>query len=501
MAVPILLAAVLAGSPTAASAEARVRDAVVKVYTTRQAPSYTDPWTRGTTESLTGSGCMIAGRLILTNAHVVSDRTFVAVRRNGDAEKREARVVHISHDADLALLAVDDESFWEGAQPLSLGALPPLQREALVYGFPEGGDTLSVTRGVISRIEHQYYLHGGRDLLAGQIDAAINPGNSGGPVMHDGELVGIAMQSAVDADNIGYMVPAPVIRHFLDDVADERYDGFPSLGIDWQPVENRDLRQLYGVPAVRGGVLVTRVMPDSTASGVLRRGDVLFSLDGHAIGGDGTVEFRPRERTNLAHLVDSRQVGEELPLEVLRDGQPVALSVRLGTGGANPTVVGSARYDEPPSYFVFAGLVFCPLTLRYLESWGEDWAIEAPAHLLAELERPASLPHEEVVVLVKVLASAVSEGYHELADEIVSSVDGVRPRNLAHFVELVEGGEAPFLRIGYRNDGREVVMRRDRARAAARGILARYGIGADRSPDLQTGPGSAGGAGRTPEPR
>jgi S1-C subfamily serine protease len=500
MAVVLLPAGALAGPP--AGDEAAVRDAVVKVYATQQVPNYTEPWSRGTTESVTGSGCLIEGRRVLTNAHVVSDSTFVTLRRNGDAEKYEARVVHVSHEADLALLAVEDDAFWASARPLTLGALPPLQREVLVYGFPEGGDTLSVTRGVVSRVEHQYYLHGGRDLLAGQIDAAVNPGNSGGPVTHDGLLVGVAMQTALDAESIGYMVPAPVIRHFLEDVADGRYDGFPSLGIDWQPVENRDLRQLYGVPPGRGGVLVTRVSPDSAAKAVLRRGDVLTSLGGQAIGADGTVEFRPRERTSLAFLVDSRQVGEQLPLEVLRDGEALAFSVGLGAGGANLNVVGPARYDRPPSYYVFAGLVFSPLTLNYLESWGEDWALDAPTQLLAELERPATLAGEEIVILVQVLAAAVSEGYHELAEEIVSSVDGVRPRNLAHFVELVEQGEGAFLKIGYRNDAREIVMRRDRARAASRGILARYGIGADRSPDLQPGTRAAAGAAPpSPEPR
>jgi S1-C subfamily serine protease len=492
----ILLAVALAALPPATGGEAGIRDAVVKVYTTRQPPSYTEPWSRGSTESLTGSGCLIAGRRILTAAHVVSEATFVAVRRNGDAEKHEARVVHVSHDADLALLEVDDAELWEGAGPLALGPLPPLQREVIVYGFPEGGDTLSVTRGVISRIEHQYYLHGGRDLLAGQIDAAINPGNSGGPVTHEGALVGVAMQTVADADNIGYMVPAPVIRHFLDDVADGRYDGYPSLGIDWQPLENRDLRQLYQVPPGKGGVLVTRVMPDSASSGVLRRGDVLLSLAGQPIGADGTVELRPRERTNLAQLVDSRQVGESLRAEVLRAGEPLSLELRLGASGASLSVVGPARHDRPPSYFVFAGLVFCPLTLGYLESWGEDWAVEAPAHLLAEMERPASLPGEEVVVLVKVLAAPVSDGYHEVAEEIVSSVDGVRPRSLAHLVELVEGGDAAYLRIGYRDDAREIVMRRDRARAATRGVLASYGIPADRSSDLRPGPNPAPATGR-----
>jgi S1-C subfamily serine protease len=478
-----MLLAALGGASGAA--QARVADGVVKVYTTRQLPSYGDPWAAGTVDSLTGSGCAIVGKRILTSAHVVSDRTFVAVRRSGDAEKYEARVEHVSHEADLALLAVDDEEFWTGMDELPLGPLPPLQGEVLVHGFPAGGDTMSVTRGVVSRVEHQVYLHATRELLAGQIDAAINPGNSGGPVTRDGALVGIVMQNAMDADNVGYMVPVSVIRHFLADVADGRHDGVPALGVDWQPIENKDLRQLYGLPPGRTGVLVTRVLPGSTADGLLRRGDVLLSLAGLAVGGDGTVEFRARERTSFAYGVDLLQAGETVRLELLRDGQTVPLDLTLKTVGWNRSVVAVGDYDRPPSYFIYGGLVFCPLTLSYLESWGEEWSIDAPPHLMAELERAPTVAGEEVVVLVRVLASAISEGYHDLADEVVSSVDGVRPRNLAHFAQLVEQGAAPFLRISYRDDSRELVLRRDKARAASRGILARYGIPADRSPDLR----------------
>jgi hypothetical protein len=355
----------------------------------------------------------------------------------------------------------------------------------LVYGFPLGGDTLSVTRGVVSRVEHQYYVHGGRELLAAQIDAAINPGNSGGPAILGGEVVGIVMQTDAGADNIGYMVPTPVVRHFLDDVADGRYDGFPALGIDWQPVENQDLRELYGLPADRTGVLVTRVLPDSAALNSLRRGDVLLSIDGHVVGGDGTVEFRPRERTSFAYVVDRQQVGAAVSLEVLREGRIQPVQLTLGTGGSNLAVVGPEQYDRPPSYFVFGGLVFSPLTLSYLEAWGEDWSIEAPPQLLAELERAPSVAGEQALVLVKVLASSISEGYHDVADEVVSSVDGVRPRDLADLVRLVEEGGGAFLRIGYRSDSREIVLRRTRARVATAGILAGYGIPADRSPDLR----------------
>jgi S1-C subfamily serine protease len=483
MVLPILLLAALGGAPDASPG--RVGDSVVKVYTTRQLPSFGDPWAAGTVDSLTGSGCAIAGRRILTSAHVVSDRTFVAVRRSGDAEKYEARVVHASHEADLALLAVDDEAFWAGLGELPLGPLPPLQGEVLVHGFPSGGDTMSVTRGVVSRVEHQLYLHATRELLAGQIDAAINPGNSGGPVTRDGRLVGIVMQNDLDADNVGYMVAVSVIQHFLADVADGRLDGIPALGIDWQPVENRDLRELYGLSPGRTGVLVTRVVPGSTAEGALRRGDVLTALGDLPVGGDGTVEFRARERTSLSYGVERLQVGEPVHLELLRDGRTIPLDLPLKAGGWNTSVVAAGDYDRPPTYFVFGGLVFCPLTLSYLESWGEEWSIDAPANLLAELERAPSVAGEEVVVLVRVLASAISEGYHDLADEVVSSVDGVRPRNFAHFVQLVEQGDSRFLRLSYRADSRELVLRRDKARAASPGILARYGIPADRSPELR----------------
>lgn len=73
-------------------------------------------------------------------------------------------------------------------------------------GYPIGGESLSVTAGVVSRIELQEYAQGGETLLAIQIDAAINSGNSGGPVIneHD-QLVGVAFQSlaTLDSENIG----------------------------------------------------------------------------------------------------------------------------------------------------------------------------------------------------------------------------------------------------------------------------------------------------------
>ena len=231
MVVTALLCAAFARADETDSA---VKAAIVKIYTIHDVPDYYNPWSMKGPFGSTGSGCVIKGRKILTNAHVVSDKTFIQVRRYGDAKKYEARVLSVSHAADLALLTVNDPAFFEGVTPLDFGDLPRTREEILVYGFPLGGDTLSTTKGVVSRIEHQTYTHSSDSFLAVQIDAALNPGNSGGPAINDGKIVGVAMQVISQASNIGYIVPVPIINHFLRDLEDGRYNGFPSIGVVMQ---------------------------------------------------------------------------------------------------------------------------------------------------------------------------------------------------------------------------------------------------------------------------
>ena len=157
-----------------------IKESIVKIYTVANLPNYQEPWNTSTAQ-FSGSGSVIVGNKILTNAHVIADSTFLEVKRYGHTKRYSATVINVSHDADLAIIEVKDPEFFSGATPLELGSLPTTQEEVVVYGFPTGGDTLSVTKGVVSRIEHQQYAHSSEYMLSVQIDAAINPGNSGGP--------------------------------------------------------------------------------------------------------------------------------------------------------------------------------------------------------------------------------------------------------------------------------------------------------------------------------
>lgn len=142
-------------------------ESVVKVLVTFNDPDYANPWqSKGVTSSI-GSGVAIqtesAGLKILSAAHVVANQTFLQVGLVGDPEKYVAHVHAICDDCDLALLSVDSTGFWKSVKPISLASDPPLRSLVLVAGFPVGGNELSVTEGVVSRIETQKYSHSGRE--------------------------------------------------------------------------------------------------------------------------------------------------------------------------------------------------------------------------------------------------------------------------------------------------------------------------------------------------
>ncbi|WHI51478.1 S1C family serine protease [Microbulbifer sp. MLAF003] len=307
----------------------QLKRSIIKIYTTAAAPDYFNPWALLNPKQLSGSGAVIRDQQILTNAHVVANGSFIQVQRHGDAKKFRARVKFVSHDADLALLTVDDESFFTDTRPLTLGKLPDLQEEVTAYGYPIGGKSLSITRGVLSRVEHQYYAHAESYLMAGQIDAAINPGNSGGPVISNGRIVGVAMQTNQSAENLGYFVPPSVIAHVLEDAKDGVHQGFPELGVVTQSLESPSMKKAAGLSEDQDGAMVVKVFSDAPVAEVLKPGDVLLEVDGFKVAADRTVEWRENQRTNYHYAVDRHHVGDALPVRFSRNGEEQTAQVTL----------------------------------------------------------------------------------------------------------------------------------------------------------------------------
>lgn len=475
------------------AAEDPLRRSLVKIFTVTRKPNYYQPWQMGPQTSLSGSGCVIEGDRILTNAHVVSDQVFVQVQKAGDTRKVNARVEFVGHDTELAVLKTEDPAFFQGTAAVRFGELPEQRDKLAVYGFPLGGDELSITEGIVSRIEVQTYTHSQRDLLVIQTDAAINPGNSGGPVFKDGKLVGVAFQSfsGSRAENIGYAVPIPVVGNFLNDIQDGAYDGVPILGIHWEEMENEGLRSFYNLKSKDSGVLVTRVLYGSSAWGLLQENDVITEVAGIPIARDGSFLLREGTRVNFSHLISMRQVGESLKFGILRAGKPLSLDIPL----KRPTrLVPGPQYDLSPSYFVFAGLVFTPLTYNYLAQW--NWNDVDPRFKYFYANGLPSESRKQVVLVSQVLAQDVNAGYHKLSHVLVEEINGIPITQMRDVPKAFEKPAGRYHVIGkdhpdsagavdyYAAAGVRIILDAEAAQAANARILKRYAIPADRSQDM-----------------
>ena len=463
-------------------AQDRINQSIVQIKSTKNEYDYESPWSPPMVGRAFGSGFVISGNRILTNAHVVSNASFIEVRSSHSGQWYEAQVKLAGHDCDLALLEVIGEGFFEGKKPLEFGdALARQEDEVTVLGFPVGGKELSVSKGVISRIEIGSYSHSGSTLLMSQIDAPVNPGNSGGPVISDGKVVGVIHQGVSNSQNIGYMIPLPIIMHFLEESERGEYLGFPSGVLKAQPIRNPAMRAYYGLKD-GGGLLIYNISKQHHFSDVLEVGDILLSIDGHEIDSSGWVKVQDLDvALPFQYLLMMKHYGERAELGVLRKGELLMLE-----GTLKPVKKDAQfefeEFDKAPSYFVTGGLVFQPLILNLLsdsDTMGSKTFFELFYHIYNHREEDG-----EVVVLSRILDDVVNVGYQHLEHKVVKRANGEKIKSLKHLVEIYERLEEERLVLTLQG-GAEIILDLSSIKHRNPFICKRYLIHHDRSEDLR----------------
>jgi S1-C subfamily serine protease len=455
---------------------------VVQIITFGQQPDWGAPWRFDSVRRSGGSGFVTKGKRIMTNAHVVSWARQIVVRRYQDSRPYVAEVEFVGHECDLAVLKVEDANFFENLEPLDLGELPKVRSAVITYGYPAGGEEISYTRGVVSRIELQPYAHiGNRQFLCVQTDAAINPGNSGGPVIQDDRVVGVAFQGTAGLENTGFFIPPPVIEHFLKDVADGRYDGFPQAGVRVVALQNPAYRKFLKLPENNLGARVDGLLPIPSTAKVLKPDDVLLQVGQFPVASDGTILYQGN-RLSAALGFQSAQHGENVALQITRDGEQMEVSLPIYVYEADRAA--GYQYSTLPRYLVYGGLVFTPLSLDYLRTLGRNPADADDGQLYYELyyrrhESPGTT-RPEPIVLASVLADAVNANVATRGRALVDKINGTRIEKLEDAVRAFETNTNAFDEIEFLpHNGLECLERQEVAKANSR-ILKTYGIAEDR---------------------
>lgn len=375
--------------------------------------------------------------------------------------------------------------------------LPKLDENVTCVGFPQGGTQISVTRGVVSRIDVDAHY-----VLRIQIDAAINPGNSGGPVFDEqGHVVGVASSHLRAASNIGYIIPSKIVSMFLQMCMDgmevkpeDRFSGLGELVVRTDPnVEENEPKHVPGIPNLRihgsqsleskalrrhlgleeldlsGGVRIVGAVGSAMGGqengvasaggdvskngdesgensngdgteeetgdggGALRGNDVLLAINSIPIGMDGTIQLSP---TRPDERINFRSL-----VTCQRVGSKVSLDVLRYKQRRELEVVLDmskflvAQYDDFDAIPLYVVVGGCVFSPLSLPLVQEKKS-KSPSSF-SRFYRDQRNGNEQVLVLSKVLNDDVNVGYHGWKNLVLKSVNGYEPTNIQDLVAVL----------------------------------------------------------------
>jgi S1-C subfamily serine protease len=451
-----------------------VQKSLVRITSTSVEPDYKAPWNSGGIERGVGAGFVINGNRILTNAHVVSNSRYLTVERDGDPNKYPATVQFVANDCDLALITVSAPDFFKNMLPLKFGGIPELESTVSAYGYPIGGERMSVTTGIVSRVDFQLYTHSSIDQhLTIQISAQINPGNSGGPVMQNAKVVGVAFQgySGDVAQGVAYMIPTPVINRFLKDISNGHYDEYPDLGLTYSKLQNPAQRRFLGLKEDDRGVLVNTVVAAGPSADILRPGDVLLAIDDHPIASDSNVEFEDA-RAEFQEVVERKFKGDSVKFDIWRDKRPMTVAIKLYKPW--PYSVQGHSYDVHPRYVLYGGLLFQPLNLDVIEAY-RPTDLRLRHFFEYFVPEQIYLQHPDVIVLTNILPDPINTYLAPYRGGIVDEINGKKIRTLDELANAFAETSEHFV-IRMIGDGPPLVLDRNKVDAARERIKMRYNV-------------------------
>ena len=455
--------------------------AVVKLEVSTAKPDALYPWI-SVPGNVSASGVVIGDGRILTCARCVADATVINVRKDTEDNLYLGTVLFVDHDADLALVGVEDGRFMTGVTPLKVGETPYLRDEVMAAGYSIGDDRLTGSRNGVTRIEDTSYTQSRMCLLTIQLDVDIDPGYRGGPILGrtPGTVVGIITQGvdAKETDPLRSAISPDVIRHFLEDIKDGKVDGpgvFFGGDTAFTALGSPSARRYYRMTPGQTGVVITHGRA-LTGNAPVKVGDVLLEVDGCQVSNSGMIRLPDGEPRSFHFLFYTRQVGETVPVKLLRDGAVVETTVTVSPRRALRFRV----FTQESDYLVFGGLVFTSLSY--------DFLTVANPTFYDRVITPR-FPGDEAVVISAVLADRSVEGYRGFPPSLLKTVNGAKVRNLRHLAALLDACGDGFVRFGFDQgdawDESLIVDAKEMREATAR-VMKRHQIPADRSANLRT---------------
>ncbi len=457
---------------------------LVRINATLQRYNFIRPWEKGAPTPRRGLGAVITGKRVLTTAELVENSTYIELELPGTGEKTPAKIVGLDYEANLALLEpIDGKSpILDNLIPLKLDDSVVADDTLEIWQVEDNGDSV-VTDVKMLRAAVGTYFIPGSSLLTYRVKGSLqyHANSFTLPVVKNGNLAGLLL-SYSSKEQTSNILPAPIIQHFLDDLALGDYQGFPNLGISYAQTLDEQLRKFTQIEEHEGGVFVRKVLADSSAGkGGMKTGDIILKVNDHAIDSRGNYVDKKYGKINFSHLVrGSANVGDKVKMHIVRDGKPMDLEFELLRKDPDDFLIDPYMFDRGPRFMIIGGLIFQELTLPYLQFWGDKWPTRAPLNLVHAQANPEPYEKEgrkKLVFLSQVVKTPATLGYEGFGSIIVTKVNDQAINNIGDLAEALKKPNDQGLHKIEFEDHPKVIYLDARMALAINQQLSKYGIG------------------------
>lgn len=445
---------------------------IFKVESEGFASNYSSPWNTGISTRSSATVTLVNYKntnFLITNAHAVVNSTYLKLKLNTRSKDIYVKVAWLDPVIDLAVIepvSPNDLKFFNDIKNTLLmsGEYQRVGTEVNAYGYPTGGENLSLTKGNISRTEIKPNSFSKMNTVLIQTSAPINPGNSGGPVTiktpgnEREQCIGIVSSGMPGLSNVGFFIPGAVVQHVLTDFLKFRKlkeKNFiknitvPHISLSCQELKNPVMRSYLGLPASEDeneeiGMYVTKIPTHSCAYGLIKEGDIIIAIDGLPVESNGTIKTPEIEHPiNFEFLIQKKHYLDNINFTVKRkdidnenalitETVSIRLTEQLGHSLFGITDTQPAKFYIQPSGHD-GGYVFVACDANYMRSYAyfyDDDQICDTSHCPPMFNRFDSLSYgpdlKQVVILHSVFKAPETDGHGPLEARRKSGCDGSR---------------------------------------------------------------------------
>lgn len=416
-----------------------LRQSLVRVHISPVYQDYLFPWRKNPGQDFSVTGLVAARNRILVQAGDVRRVAFLRVQKFSSYSPVQAQVEHLDLEANLALLRVDDKDFFKDLIPLASGDDPRIGAEVQAVRI----DSLfRVYRERVRVSEMRVVADYGFTHLPAHIFHSNERFDAGGILVGEQRVLGYI--SYTDKERRNESVPISVLDTFRKRVLSGE-KAFIAQGFRLTDLVDAARRKHFRLPESLQGALVSRVLPGTSAYGIIKKNDIILSINQHKLDNRGYYNDPDMGKQPASLLIARgnqglRRPGSKVELEIFRDGHLTAIKLPLKSyrGGAERI---AWFVQKKPAYIIENGLIFLELSRPLLQqAFGSGWkrkAIEL-AYLFEQQQYYKKPAQDRIIVLARSLPDPVNRGYESIYMKPVIDLNGKKILNLHDMADRLD---------------------------------------------------------------